>query len=35
VYYEKALEINPNLAEILYEEELDVFNKVMGNKITE
>ena len=34
-YYEKALKINSNLTEILYEQELDLFNKVMGNKITE
>jgi Flp pilus assembly protein TadD len=34
-YYEKALKINSNLTEILYEKELDVFNKVMGNKTTE
>ena len=34
LYYEKALKINSNLTEILYEEELDVFNKVMGNKTT-
>jgi tetratricopeptide (TPR) repeat protein len=31
-YYEKALRINPNLTEILYEKELDLFNKVMGKK---
>ena len=35
VYYEKSLKINSNLTEILYEKELDVFNKVMGNKTTE
>ena len=34
VYYEKALKINSNLTEILYEKELDVFNRVMGNKTT-
>lgn len=33
-YHEKALKINTNLAETLtVEKELDVFNKVMGNKI--
>ena len=35
VYYEKALKINPNLTEILYEDELDEFNRVMGNKTTQ
>jgi Flp pilus assembly protein TadD len=35
VYYEKALKINPNLTEILYEKELDEFNRVMGNKTTQ
>ena len=34
VYYERALKINSNLTEILYEKELDVFNKVMGNTTT-
>ena len=33
-YYEKALKINPNLTEILYEKELDEFNRIMGNKPT-
>ena len=35
VYYEKALKINPNLTEILYEDELDEFNRVMGNNTTQ
>ena len=35
LYYEKALKINPNLTEILYEDELDEFNRVMGNKTTQ
>ena len=34
-YYEKALKINPNLTEILYEKELDEFNKIMDNKKTQ
>jgi tetratricopeptide (TPR) repeat protein len=34
IYYEKALKINSNLTEILYEKELDVFERVMGNKTT-
>ena len=33
-YYEKALKINPNLTEILYEKELDEFNRIMSNKPT-
>ena len=35
LYYEKALKINPNLTEILYEKELDEFNRLMGNKTTQ
>jgi tetratricopeptide (TPR) repeat protein len=34
LYYEKALKINPNLTELLYEDELDEFNRVMGKKTT-
>ena len=34
-YYEEALKINPNLTEILYEDELDEFNRVMDNKTNE
>ena len=35
LYYEKALKINSNLTEILYEDELDEFNRIMGNKTTQ
>jgi len=35
LYYEKALKINPNLTEILYEKELDEFNRLMGSKIAQ
>src|SRR5919112_227109 len=34
VYYEKALKINSNLTKILYDKELDVFNKIRGNTTT-
>jgi hypothetical protein len=32
LYYEKALKINPNLTETLYEKELDEFNRLMDDK---
>jgi hypothetical protein len=31
-YYDKAFQINPNLAELLTEKELTVFSKVMNNE---
>jgi tetratricopeptide (TPR) repeat protein len=35
LYYEKALKINPNLNETLYEKELDEFKRLMGDKTTQ
>ena len=34
LYYEKSLQINPNLTDISTEKELTVFNKVMNNNNT-